>query len=192
MDTQTEKDSKDKTTRIRMKGEQMAWYVMLDALSIEDLPNGGGKVGIQMLRDGKGTAVVPLFTSEERYKYFIEECEFDGTSMKPFSMPLDIFKLGELLRPLAELEEKHLVAVDPFVVGEDWESVGRLWSVEEFCLFLEEFHPVARELAEENLSEFMDAPEELGRIMTRMQPRLYEKAGDVLAVVREHLMEGEH
>jgi hypothetical protein len=169
----------------------MAWYVMFDALSIEDLPSGGGNVGMQRLRDSRGTAVVPLFTTEERYWNFIEECEFDGTSMKPFPMPFDIFRLGELLRPLAESEERHLVAVDPFVVGEDWESLARLCSVEEFCLFLKKFHPVAKGLAEEGLAEFGDAPEQAEKIMNWMQPQLNEKVGDVLAVVREHLVEEE-
>ena len=169
----------------------MAWYVIFDALSIANLPSGGGKVGLQRLRDGKGTAVVPLFTSEERYRNFIEGCEFDGTSMKPFPMPFDIFKLGELLRPLGQAEERHLVAVDPFIVGDDWESLGRLCSVEELCLFLEKFHPVARKLAGEGLAEFGNAPEEAERIMRWMQPQLDEKVGDVQAIVREHLVEEE-
>lgn len=169
----------------------MAWYVVFDALTIKDLPSGGGSVRIHTLRDGKGTAVVPLFTSEERYWNFIEEYEFDGTSMKLFPMPFDIFRLGELLRQLGESEERHLVAVDPFVVGDDWETLARLCSVEEFCLFLEKFHPVARGLVEQGLAKFGDAPEEAERIMGWMQPQLNEKVGDVHAVVREHLVKEE-
>ncbi len=169
----------------------MAWYVVFDALSIEGLPNGSGNVGMHRLRDGKGTPVVPLFTCEERYWNFIEECEFDGTSMKPFPMPFDIFELGELLRPLGESEERHLVAVDPFVVGDDWKSLARLCSVEEFCLFLKKLHPVAKGLAKEGLAEFGDAPEQAEKIMDWVQPQLHEKVGDVHAVVREHLVEEE-
>ncbi len=187
----TEEDSKDKTTEYGRKVKRMAWYVVFDALSIEGLPNGSGNVGMHRLRDGKGTAVVPLFTCEERYWNFIEECEFDGTSMKPFPMPFDIFRLGELLRPFGESEERHLVTVDPFVVGDDWKSPARLCSLEEFCLFLKKFHPVAKGLAAEGLAQFGDAPKQAERIMGWMQLQLNEKVGDVLAVVREHLVEEE-
>ncbi len=139
----------------------MAWYVICDALSIEELPSGDSNVGLHVLEDGMGTSVVPLFTSKERSRDFIEKWQFDGTSMKPFPMPLDIFVLGELLRQASEAEERHLVTVDPFVMGDDWKTLARLCSVEEFCLFLEKLHPVAKGLAAEGLAEFGDAPEQV-------------------------------
>ena len=107
----------------------MALYLVLDALSIEDLPDGSAAFGMQRLRDAEGNPVVPVFTSEERYWNFIGECEFDEDELRPFPMPFDIFELGEWLRPLGEAEEKHLVAVDPFAAGDDWESPAPLRSV---------------------------------------------------------------
>ena len=170
----------------------MAWYLMLDALSIEDLPSGSASVGIQILKDGSGNAVVPVFTSEERYWDLADECEFEGDPVKPFPMPFDIFVLGELLRPLGESEGTQLVAVDPFVVEDDWESLARLCSVEEFCFFLEKLHPVARGWAQEGLTKFGDDPKEAERILDWVKPHMPEKLGDIQAVVREHLVEDNH
>ncbi len=164
---------------------------MFDALSIKDLPSGGVSIDMPRLRDGNGTAVIPLFTSEERFWNFAEECDFEGNSIQPLPMTFDIFELGMRLRSWGEAEEEHLVTVDPFMVGEDWETLARLCSVEEFCLFLEKFHPVAQGLAEGGLAKFGDAPEEAERIMGWMQPQIDEKVGDVHAVVREHLVEEE-
>ncbi len=169
----------------------MAWYVVFDALSIEDLPSGGGNVGMHRLRDGNGTAVIPLFTSEERFWNFAEERDFGGDPIQPLPIPFDIFELGKWLRSWGEAEEKHLVTVDPFMVGADWKTLARLFSMEEFCQFLEKFHPVAQGLAEEGLANFGNDPEEAEKIMGWMQPQLNEKVGDVLAVVREHLVEEE-
>lgn len=169
----------------------MAWYVVLDALSIEDDPGGGGRVGFPMLEDDSGNAVVPLFTSEERYWDFARECQFEEDLTKPFPMPFDIFKLGELLKPLSEGEEVRLTALDPFVVGDSWESLARPCSLKEFCLFLEKFHPVAQGLVRDGVSKFGSTPEDAARIMSWAEPLLAKKAGDVLSIVREYLVEGD-
>ena len=171
------------------RGKRMAFYTMMDAASLEELPDGTGKIGLPMLSDGEGKEVMPVFTSEERFWAYVDEKGVED-GIRLFPMPWDVFELARWLKPLGESGQIERLVLDPFVVGEDWGSPGSVGSVKEVCLFLEKFHPKAQRLTREGLARFGNAPEAAEKIMEWAKPSIREQAGNLRAVVREHLVEG--
>jgi len=122
---------------------------------MEPEDSGGGYKAKFMTLGGEAGAIVPVFTSVNRFWAFADDYLTSDDSIQPSTFPIDPFRLAEKLEPLERAGELGFLVFNPTAV-----SPGQ-WSIERepipiahYCSFVSEIRPGIRQAVREAEARF--------------------------------------
>lgn len=167
----------------------MSIYPIIDMASMNLEDSGGGYKTEFVALKGEAGDVLPVFTSVDRCKAFVNDFFARDDPTQPSTFPMDVFLLAEMIEPWMEAGGLGFLLFDPMVV-----SPGKCGSAREpipaahFCRFISEIRPEIEQTARETEARFgAHVPESVAEkeALRWVMPRLERLADSAGAMVDE-------
>ncbi len=167
----------------------MPYYLIVDLASMGPQGSGGGAEAELLTLEGEDGAILPVFTSEDRFWAFVDEYFAEDASFRPSTFPMDPFRLAEIIEPLVGASELGFLVFDPAAVSVgQWSSAEKATPVAHYCRFMSEIRPELIRLIGEGNARLGTAPPESSaykEVMEWYRPKIERLAKSVGARVDE-------
>lgn len=167
----------------------MPYYPIVDLASMEPEDSGGGyKTKFITLR-GEAGAILPVFSSLNRFWAFADDYLTGDDSIEPSTFPIDPFRLAEKIEPSIEKGQQGFLVFNPTAVSPGLYSIEREpIPIAHYCRLVSEIRPGFRQAVREYEARFgVAAPGSAAEkeAMEWLRPRIERLADSAGARVNE-------
>ena len=166
----------------------MPYYPIINLASIEPQATEGGAEAEVLVLGREDKVFLPVFTSLDRFWAFVDEHYAGDDSVRPSSIPMDPFRLAEMVGAMDQAGGLDALVFNPVVVSaEELRSEADPIPVAEYCRFIAEIRPDLEKLAQEAEAEFGHLPdsESFKKSLEWMEPDIQEVVDNARARIEE-------
>jgi SseB protein N-terminal domain len=161
----------------------VSFYIVTDLSSFGPADSEGNSMAEIHTLQHEGRTILPVFTFEASFWAYTEARYAGDDAVRPAPVPMDPFRLVEMITQL-----ERLGGLDALVFNPSLNGVGELVPVAEYCGFIENLRPRLEDAAREARERFGDPPpgsEAFKERLDLMMMRSIEAADDIAGLNKE-------